>query len=63
MQDTLTPSYDNSEWTDFWFFLPYSYFPSGLSGAQDALAEIEIGLEAGEFTSWSRQEPFTLNYN
>lgn len=63
VQDTFTPSYDNSNWGDYWFFLPYSYFPSGLHGAQDALAEVEIGLETGSFTSWSQQESFTLNYN
>ncbi|MBI1256516.1 MAG: trypsin-like serine protease [Chloroflexi bacterium] len=63
VQDTITPSHDNSEWADFWFFLPYDYFPTGLKGDQDAYAEVEIGLDAQTFSSWSLEAPFTLNYS
>ncbi len=62
VQDTITPSYDNSQWSDLWFFVPYDYFPTGLKGDQDALAEIEIGVDGGDFISWSQDEPFTLSY-
>ncbi len=62
VQDVLTPSYDNSQWDDFWFFVPYSYFPTGLRGDQDAFAEIEIGIDGQGFTSWSQDENFTLSY-
>ncbi|MEO8397209.1 MAG: hypothetical protein ABI700_29710, partial [Chloroflexota bacterium] len=63
VQGTITPSHDNSQWDDFWLFLPYDYFPTGLKGDQDAYAEVDIGLESQDFTSWSLQEPFTLNYD
>ncbi len=61
VQDSLTPTYDNSDW-DYQFFLPYSYFPTGLKGTQDALADVEVGLDGGDFTSWSIEESFSLNY-
>jgi len=63
VQDTITPSYDNSDWSDFWFFLPYDYFPTGLKGAQSAYAEVEIGLDSSDFNSWSLTQTFTVNYN
>ena len=63
VQDTLTPSYDNTDWSDFWFFLPYDYFPTGLHGDQQAYAEVELGIDGQDFTSWSLDENFTVNYN
>lgn len=63
VQDTFTPSYNDSEWKDFWFFLPYDYFPGGLHGDQDAYVDAEVGLDSGDFTSWSLPADFTLNYN
>ncbi len=63
VQDNVTPSYNNSEWNDFWFFLPYQYFPSGLHGTQDGYIEADIGVEGGESTSWSLPYGFTLNFN
>jgi hypothetical protein len=62
-QTILTPSYDNSEWQDFWLFLPYEYFPTGLKGDQHAFAEIEIGLDGQDFVSWSQDVSFTLTYS
>ena len=63
VQGTIKPSRDNSQWDDFWFFLPYDYFPTGMHGDQDAYAEVEVGLESQSFTSWSLQQAFTLNYD
>jgi len=62
-QDVVTPSFDNSEWQEFWFFVPYEYFPSGLDGTIDAFAQIEIGVDGAEFTNWSFTESFQLNYD
>ncbi len=63
VQDNLTPSYNDSEWGDYWFFLPYQYFPSGMRGAQDGYIEADIGVEGGASTSWSLPYGFTLNFN
>ncbi len=63
VQAVITPSYDNSQWNDYWFFIPYSYFPTGLHGDQSAYVEVEIGLDSGGFTSWSQDEDFVLNYD
>jgi hypothetical protein len=63
VQSTITPSYDNSEWTDYWFFVPYRYFPTGLQGEQNAFAEVDIGVDGQDFTSWSRFMDFTLVYS
>jgi len=62
VQDVVTPSFDNSEWEEFWFFVPYAYFPTGLTGALDAYAQLEIGVDGETFNSWSLTELFTLNY-
>ena len=62
-QGAITPSYDNSEWTDYWFFVPYDYFPTGLKGEQNAFAEVDIGVDGQGFTSWSRFMDFTLFYS
>lgn len=62
-QDVVTPSFDNSEWEEFWFFVPYDYFPGGFSGVQDAYAQLEIGVDGEGFSNWSFTEPFQLNYN
>ncbi|MBK8025714.1 MAG: trypsin-like peptidase domain-containing protein [Chloroflexi bacterium] len=63
VQDVVTPSYDNSEWTEFWFFVPYDYFPGGLTGVQDAYAQLELGLDGETFSTWSFTESFQLNYD
>ncbi len=63
VQDVLRPQFDNTVWDDFWFFVPYNYFPSGLSGTQPAFAQVEIGIDGQPFASWSLSEDFELNYN
>ena len=63
VQDTVTPSYNDSEWNEFWFFLPYDYFPGGLSGAQDGYVEADIGIVGEPSKSWSLPYGFTLHYN
>jgi hypothetical protein len=63
VQGNLTPSRNDSRWDDFWFFLPYDYFPVGLKGEQFAFAEVEIGVEGEGFTSWSLDESFSLTYS
>lgn len=63
VQDVLNPNFDNTVWDDFWFFLPYDYFPTGLSGSLDAYVQLEIGVDGEAFTSWSLTENFQLNYD
>ncbi|MEP7292351.1 MAG: hypothetical protein ABI835_11235, partial [Chloroflexota bacterium] len=62
VQTTITPSITPSDWQDFWFFLPYDYFPTGLHGEQQAYAQVEIGVDGEGFTSWSRTANFSLTY-
>lgn len=63
VQATITPSRNDSVWEEFWFFLPYAYFPTGLQGEQFAYAEVELGIDGEGFSTWSIQEPFSLTYN
>ena len=63
VQTTLTPSFNDSQWNDFWIFLPYDYFPTGLSGEQFAFAQVEIGVDGEGFSSWSREIDFSLTYS
>ena len=62
VQGTITPSRNDSAWEDYWFFLPYAYFPTGLEGEQPAFAEVEIGIDGEGFSTWSLDESFTVNY-
>lgn len=63
VQTILTPQYDDTEWTDFWFWLPYDAFPSGLSGVQDAYVQVEIGLDREAFIAASNTLSFQLEYS
>ncbi len=63
VQDVLTPSFDDSVWEEFWFFVPYSWFPTGLSGTHDAFVQVEIGVDGQSFSNWSFTEAFQLDYN
>ncbi|MBL8131078.1 MAG: hypothetical protein JNL42_04410, partial [Anaerolineae bacterium] len=63
VQDVVNPSYDDSEWSEFWFFVPYDYLPGGLTGVQDAYAQLELGVDGEPFSTWSFTESFELNYN
>ncbi|HLV36891.1 MAG TPA: serine protease [Spirillospora sp.] len=38
----LTPGFDNTEYSDLTFFVPYSAFPDGLVGDQTFYAEVEL---------------------
>ncbi|MDX1991584.1 MAG: serine protease [bacterium] len=61
LQDVLTP--DSDEWTtEYWFWVPYDSFPGGLSGDVDAFVNAEIGLDGENFTAFSSNEAFVLNY-
>lgn len=38
----LTPGFDETEWTDLTFFVPYSAFPTGLAGDHSYFAESDL---------------------
>jgi len=63
VQTTLTPSFDDSQWNDFWVFLPYEYFPDMPAGEHFGYAQVEIGVDGVGFTSWSRPIDFSLTYS
>jgi hypothetical protein len=63
VQGTITPSRNDSFWDEYWFFLPYSYFPSGLEGEQFAFAQVQLGVDGEDFSTWSIEESFSLTYS
>lgn len=63
VQTTLTPSFNDSQWNDFWIFLPYEYFPDMPVGEHFGYAQVEIGVDGEGFTSWSRPMDFSLTYS
>lgn len=63
VQTTITPSLNDSHWDDFWFFLPYAYFPNMDPGEQLGFAQVELGIDGQSFTSWSVEEAFSLTYS
>ena len=63
VQTVLTPQYDDTEWTDYWFWIPYEAFPTGLTGVQDAFAQLEVGLDGQDFAAASGTLPFQLEYS
>lgn len=62
VQAVLTPQYEDTEWADYWFWLPYAAFPTGLTGTQQAYAQLVIGVEGQEFAAASNRMPFELVY-
>jgi hypothetical protein len=64
VQEVVTPSYDSSQWTDYWMHIPYSAFPTGLSGTQSGYTVAFIGPNNGTtMTTSSERFGFDLFYN
>ncbi len=62
VQVVLVPESDQQVWRNYWFWIPYSNFPVGRRGAQEAYVEAGIGLNSGRFISSSNRIEFILNY-
>lgn len=43
VQAVLTPSFDDTVWEEYWFWIPYSGFPSGLNGTVDFTVQGNAG--------------------
>lgn len=64
VQEVRTPTYDASEWTGYWMHVPYSAFPTGLSGTQPGYVIANISVNgSGEMNNPSAQYKFDLFYN
>lgn len=44
VQAVLTPSFEDTIWDDYWFWIPYSGLPDGLSGTVDFQVIANIGV-------------------
>lgn len=63
VQTVLNPSFDDTIWEDYWFWIPYSGFPDGLSGTVNFTAQANIGPNgAGILDNPSDPEPFAINF-
>lgn len=57
VQEVVTPTFDSSEWTDYWMHVPYDAFPSGLSGVVPVEVVAMVDLDGGESFNF-RSVPF-----
>lgn len=62
IEEVLTPRFDTTQWNDYFFWVPYSSFPSGLRGTQNAIVEAQIGFDGEAFALTSNQLAFALTY-
>lgn len=63
VQTILTPSFDDTIWDDYWFWIPYSGFPDGLTGTIDFQAQANVGPNDGtSLQNPSDPEPFSINF-
>ncbi len=64
VQTVLTPSFDDSIWEDYWFWVPYAGFPDGLTGTRDFSVQAFIGVDGQRTLDISSEPvPFTLNFD
>ncbi len=64
VQTLLNPQYEDTEWTDYWFWMPYDSFPDGLTGVQRGYVQAELGPDTGQsFLASSNTMTFELNYS
>ncbi|MGQ9887263.1 MAG: S1 family peptidase [Aggregatilineales bacterium] len=57
IQEVIVPAYDNTEWPDLWFWMPYSAFPGGADATSGIQAEVEIGVDGAAFSAASGRVP------
>jgi len=57
IQVVVVPEYEDTEWPDFWFWMPYSAFPGGADVTGGIQAEIEIGVDGEAFSAASGRVP------
>ncbi|GEM_PF-1011531 len=63
VQTVLVPSFDDTIWEDYWFWIPYSGFPDGLQGEVNFTAQANVGLNgAGSLENPSAAEPFIIDF-
>jgi S1-C subfamily serine protease len=63
VQAVLTPSFDDTIWEDYWFWIPYEGFPSGLTGSVNFNAQANVGLNGGGvLTNPSALQAFRINF-
>lgn len=64
VQEVVTPSYEASRWTGYWMHVPYSAFPSGLSGTQRGYVIANVAVDgSGDMVNPSDAYNFELFYN
>lgn len=64
VQSVLTPSFEDTIWSDYWFWIPYSGMPSGLSGRVNFRVIANVGLDgAGILENASEPEPFVIEFS
>lgn len=57
IQDVIVPEYDDTEWSDFWFWMPYGAFPGGADATGGIQAQVEIGVDGQAFSASSGRVP------
>jgi len=63
VQTVLVPSFDDTVWEDYWFWIPYSGFPEGLTGVVNFTAQANVGLNGtGALKNPSEAEPFSIDF-
>lgn len=63
IQAVLTPTFEDTIWDDYWFWIPYSGLPHNLRGKVDYIVEANIGPNNGTaMNNPSPQQTFTVDY-
>jgi hypothetical protein len=63
VQAVLSPSFEDTVWDDYWFWIPYSGLPDGLSGTVDFQVIANVGLDgAAILESASAPETVTIRF-
>lgn len=57
IQQVIVPEYEDTEWLDFWFWMPYSAFPIRADATGGVQAEIEVGVDGEAFSAASGRVP------
>lgn len=53
IQEVITPEYEDTEWSAFWFWMPYTAFPGGVSAVSAVQAQVAIGVDGEPFSATS----------
>jgi hypothetical protein len=64
VQAVLTPSFEDTIWDDYWFWVPYSGMPDGLSGRVNFEVIANVGPDgAGVLENTSEPEPVVIEFS